>query len=275
MNEWKKLHLVYFSPSGTTEKTVRTIASGFEGLEVIAHNLLPYASRRETYTFGQNDIVIMGTMTAGKLFTLSDELFACLRADGTPFIGAATYGNEYYGVSLTEMRERAEGQGFKVVALGAFPVQHSSVPQFGTGRPDDRDKGVMRDFGRKAYAKILEGDYSLHNIPGTNWSGIDEVDKLVAYREEHRDEQYEFPKEWKKKLISDDCIKCGTCVRNCPTNAIDIEAKTFDLDKCIACWACINRCPKHAVTSVSPQRIEIANKFMDAFIKRLEPDLFF
>lgn len=130
-----KLHLVYFSPSGTTEKTVRTIASGIDGLEVETHNLLPYASRRKMYEFGPNDLVIMGTMTAGKLFTLSDELFACLHANNTPFIGAVTYGNEYYGISLTEMNERAESRGFKVAALGAFPVQHSSVPQF--GRQDD------------------------------------------------------------------------------------------------------------------------------------------
>lgn len=132
----------------------------------------------------------------------------------------------------------------------------------------------MCDFGRRAYEKIKNGDYSLHNVPGTNWSGIKEVDKLVAYREAQKDEQYEFPRDWKVKEISDACIKCGTCVRNCPTNAIDIEAKTFDLDACIACWACINRCPKHAITSISPQRIEIANKFMDMFTKRLEPDTF-
>ena len=269
-----KLHLVYFSPSGTTEKTVRTIASGIEGLEAETHNLLPYASRRKTYSFGSDDLVVMGTMTAGKLFTLSDELFACLEADNTPFIGAVTYGNEYYGISLTEMRERAESRGFRVAALGAFPVQHSSVPEFGTGRPDGKDKEIMRDFGRRAYEKIKSGDCSLHNVPGTNWSGIKEVDELVAYREAHKDEQYEFPRDWKVKEISGACIKCGTCVRNCPTNAIDIEAKTFDLDKCIACWACINRCPKHAVTSISPQRIEIANKFMNVFTKRLEPDTF-
>ena len=61
MNEWKKLHLVYFSPSGTTEKTVRTIASGFEGLEVTAHNLLPYASRREKYIFCSDDCIKCGT----------------------------------------------------------------------------------------------------------------------------------------------------------------------------------------------------------------------
>ncbi|MBQ2617276.1 MAG: flavodoxin family protein, partial [Synergistaceae bacterium] len=85
-----KLHLVYFSPSGSTEKTVRTIASGIEGLPVEVHNLLPYESRRKKYTFGPNDLVIFGMMTAGKLFTLSDEIFACLEGNDTPFIGVIT-----------------------------------------------------------------------------------------------------------------------------------------------------------------------------------------
>ena len=75
--------------------------------------------------------------------------------------------------------------------------------------------------------------------------------------------------------ISDACIKCGTCVRNCPADAIDIENKTFDLDACIGCYGCINRCPKHAISPTSPE----LEKFMSGFIEmfktnNLEPEIF-
>ncbi len=33
----KNIHLVYFSPSGSTEKIVRKIASGIQGVEIKTH----------------------------------------------------------------------------------------------------------------------------------------------------------------------------------------------------------------------------------------------
>ena len=120
-----KLHLIYFSPSGSTEKVVRKIASAIPGLPVETIDLLKPAARRKHYTFGPEDLVIFGSMTAGKLFTLSDELFACLEAHDTPFIGVVTYGNTYYGIALKELQQRASHSGFRVAALAAFVCRHS------------------------------------------------------------------------------------------------------------------------------------------------------
>ena len=163
-----KLHLVYFSPSGSTEKIVRTVASGIEGVPVETIDLLTSASRKKRYTFGPNDIVIFGMMTAGKLFTLSDEIFACLEGNDTPFIGVVTFGNGYYGIALNEMMKRAEGRGFKVAALGAFVARHSMDTTIAEGRPDAHDKEIMVDFGRKAFEKVKSGDLTLHVKPKTN-----------------------------------------------------------------------------------------------------------
>ena len=269
-----KLFLVYFSPSGSTEKAVREVAKGIEGLPVEAIDLLTPASRKKRYTFATEDVVIFGMITAGKLFTLSDEIFACLHGDNTPFIGIITYGNGYYGIALSEMLARAKNQGFKVAALGAFVSRHSMDTAIAEGRPDSDDLRMMRDFGRKAYEKILGGDMELHNTPGTNWSSWEMGNKVIAYREEHPDEPYALPPSCKAKIITDSCIKCGTCVRHCPVDAIDIEAKTFDVDKCIGCWGCINRCPKHAIISTSKEVEDIMRSFGEASTKRLEPEIF-
>ena len=275
MDGFKKLHLIYFSPSGSTEKIVRRVASSITGLPVETHDLLTPASRKKEYAFGKDDVVIFGMMTAGKLFTLSDELFDCLKADGTPFIGVVSFGNTYYGIALTEMLRRAEGRGFKVAALGAFVARHSIDPSLAEGRPDAKDMEIMADFGRKAYEKITAGDCELHNVPGTNWSSWEMGNKIIAYREEHPDEAYAIPPSYKAKAISDACVKCGTCVRNCPVDAINIEDKTFDLDKCIGCWGCVNRCPKHAITSTSAEMGKIMKDFSAvASQTRLEPEMF-
>ncbi|MBQ9390246.1 MAG: flavodoxin family protein, partial [Synergistaceae bacterium] len=59
-----KLHLVYFSPSGSTEKVVKAVASEFTGMPVETINLLTSSSRKKRYTFGHEDIVIFGMITA-------------------------------------------------------------------------------------------------------------------------------------------------------------------------------------------------------------------
>ncbi|PKN39301.1 MAG: hypothetical protein CVU62_03655 [Deltaproteobacteria bacterium HGW-Deltaproteobacteria-2] len=43
------------------------------------------------------------------------------------------------------------------------------------------------------------------------------------------------------------CIGCGTCVRKCPTKAINPFKQTVDRDKCLACFGCLNNCPADAV----------------------------
>ncbi|MBR0095066.1 MAG: 4Fe-4S binding protein [Synergistaceae bacterium] len=275
MNKIEKLHLAYFSPSGSTEKIVKTVASAIEGLPVETHDLLTSASRKKEYNFGRDELVIFGCMTAGKLFTLSDEIFACLHGDGTPFIGIATFGNTYYGIALKEARERATNSGFSVVALGAFVARHSIDPTFGADRPDAKDNELMKDFGRRAYEKVLSGDLTLHTQPKTGWSALEMGNKVVAYREEHPDEPYALPPSYKSKEISNACIKCGRCVRSCPVDAIDINNKTFDLDRCIGCWGCINRCPMHAIKSTSKEMADIMKMISDMPETRLEPEIFF
>ena len=45
------------------------------------------------------------------------------------------------------------------------------------------------------------------------------------------------------------CTGCGRCVRNCPSQAIELidRIPTWTKSKCIRCCACINRCPFDAL----------------------------
>ncbi|MGG7048782.1 MULTISPECIES: 4Fe-4S binding protein [unclassified Campylobacter] len=240
----KRLYLVYFSPSGSTEKIVKMVANEIANLdefEVEKINLLYSANRKKKYHFTKDDLVVFGCASAGKLFTLSEEMFECLQAKETPFIGLITYGNAYYGIAIKEMFERANKSGFSVVSLGAFISRRSIDMSLAHDRPDASDLEIIKNFAKKSYEKFLSGDFALHDELKTGWGDWELGKQVIAYRQEHPEVLYTLPPEYKSKEISDACKKCGTCVKNCPTDAIDIENKIFDLDKCIACWACINR----------------------------------
>jgi ferredoxin len=51
-------------------------------------------------------------------------------------------------------------------------------------------------------------------------------------------------------VINNECIACGACESECPTDAIS-EGEIFEIDpeKCIECGACADICP---VSAISP-----------------------
>ena len=46
-------------------------------------------------------------------------------------------------------------------------------------------------------------------------------------------------------VITDECISCGTCEEECPTEAISEGEDTYVIDpeKCTDCGACVEVCP--------------------------------
>jgi len=50
--------------------------------------------------------------------------------------------------------------------------------------------------------------------------------------------------------ISDACVSCGSCVSDCPAEAISEQGGQFQIDpsKCTDCGACVSTCPTEAIS---------------------------
>ncbi len=50
--------------------------------------------------------------------------------------------------------------------------------------------------------------------------------------------------------ISDACVSCGTCVGECPVEAISEGENQYviDPDKCVSCGTCAGACPSEAIS---------------------------
>ncbi len=52
-----------------------------------------------------------------------------------------------------------------------------------------------------------------------------------------------------KLKISDSCIACGLCVKNCPMANLSIaDGKAVSSGKCAMCYRCISHCPEKSIT---------------------------
>jgi formate hydrogenlyase subunit 6/NADH:ubiquinone oxidoreductase subunit I len=49
--------------------------------------------------------------------------------------------------------------------------------------------------------------------------------------------------------ITDDCVSCGTCAEECPSDAIDEGSDKYVInqEKCTECGTCKDVCPTEAV----------------------------
>ena len=51
-------------------------------------------------------------------------------------------------------------------------------------------------------------------------------------------------------VISDDCTACGTCLPECPSEAIaEGDIYKIEADACIDCAACVDVCPVEAISA--------------------------
>ena len=49
-------------------------------------------------------------------------------------------------------------------------------------------------------------------------------------------------------VISDDCVACGTCIGECPTESIsEGEKYSINPDSCVDCGVCADACPTGAI----------------------------
>ena len=48
-------------------------------------------------------------------------------------------------------------------------------------------------------------------------------------------------------IVTDACIKCGTCAKICPADNIQVGEQVIYLHHCEGCLGCLHNCPKNAI----------------------------
>ena len=166
--EIKRVHIAYFSPTGTTKRTLRAVAEGFGCSELSETDWADPKSRAAILKTGPDELVIAGMpVYYGRIPSLFHEGLP-LRGEGTPFVPVAVYGNRHYDDAVLELKTLGEAAGCVTLGAAAFVAQHCLNPDMGRGRPDASDLAVMKRFGSALRAKAdgLAGSMPPLSVPG-------------------------------------------------------------------------------------------------------------
>lgn len=182
-------------------------------------------------------------------------------------IAVVLYGNRNYDDALIELRDILQLNGFKVIAGGAFIGEHSFSKILAKDRPDEKDMAIASDFADQIYSKITaEADFQIVNVKGKS-----------PYRDYYRPKNLQGePVDIRKvtPLTNSDCNNCKLCVSVCPMGSIDKEDVSRLIGICIKCGACIKNCPTQAKYYDDEDYLRHKYELEIEFASRREPELF-
>jgi len=261
----KSLHLIYFSPTGTTRKVLEAIGRGLAAEQIERLDLTSRETRAGGIREIKADFAIIGTpVYTGRVPLYAVEALQSIRAENIPAIVVVVYGNRAYEDALLELTDTAKNAGFTPVAAASFVGEHSfstDAAPIARGRPDREDLEEARAFGEMVRDRIGKGLSHHEDAPLEVPGNFPYRDRNPSPPPPHTDAGY--------------CMKCGRCADVCPTAAITLKDETVvtETTKCISCCACVKNCPSGA-RRVDPVLAERAKKIGAACSDRKKPELF-
>ena len=134
----KTVWAVYFSGTGTTERTVRSVAGELARMLSVPCRSFDFTrpqARQKELSFCERDLVVFGTpVYAGRVpNVLLPYLREKVRGGGALAVPVVLFGNRNYDDALIELRDLLQADGFGCIAAGAFVGEHSFSRTLGAG----------------------------------------------------------------------------------------------------------------------------------------------
>lgn len=260
-----ELHILTFSPTGTSRKVAEGIAQG-TGCTATHITDITHKEAGEL-VFGDNRLVLVSLpVYGGHAAPTALKRMEGIRGNNTPAIPVVVYGNRHYEQALDELASFLTERGFRIIAAGTFVGEHSySTEQtpIAAGRPDADDILFAEQFGREIAGKLKEGYTDNEVVVAAIEQPHQDAGTMMHFKQTVMTwMQSGVPMPASPLVDTSLCNACGICTDLCPTSAIGrSNPQETDASLCIKCCACVKGCPANARTYPTPFAPLLAENF--------------
>ena len=260
------LNLIYYSPTGTTQKIVKEIGQNL-GIKLTSEYNIAKGQTTIGPEITDNSLTIIGVpVYGGRLPMITIDALKKFHSNHSHVVIVVVYGNRAFDDSLLELNEIVSNCGFDVIAAAAFIGEHSfsSIDKpIAPGRPDKLDLFKCNNFSRMIQDK-------LNSVKQGN--KISDIDIPGKYPYKQRSQ---LPVTIYPETDNAKCDNCAICVDICPSNAITINPTILTNGAlCTWCCACVKACPNEARIFDNPTINTIKDRLFSTCSDRKEPEYF-
>lgn len=218
-----------FSATGRTLKAAQIVSGVWEEPKIqvdLSQRDFDGASLR---LYAEDVCLVAAGIYGGRIPQPAAENLGTIAGNGAKAILMAVYGNRAVDDGLAEMQDILTQQGFFCAAAIEAVAEHSMMPRFGAGRPDNEDRAELRAFAETIKTALVQDKSNPLRVPGKVPEGVSSGKLPLSIQTDKT------------------CKACGKCAVLCPMGAISKEnPRVTDRDKCILCMRCTAVCPAHA-----------------------------
>lgn len=233
--------VIYFSAEGNTQYVAETIAEATGEKIFSIRDALEARQYEISIPDGENLGLCVPTYFQGFPTIVAEYLNNAqiqLAGSNHYVYFVATYGASYGNIGRIAEKVFAE-KGIRLDASYSIAMTDTWVPYF--------------DMTDAEYVKKTE-ERGEHQLQDVKEKIIQHAHELLQNTISDADEQkaadwYERARDTKLFSVSDKCVGCGLCARQCPLHRIQLKDghPVWDGEKCTLCLGCLHRCPVNAI----------------------------